>query len=54
MPEEKNCWKILKLISKLAAGSKVDYELEQKDGSPFKVKNLRIEEIMLEKEIEDE
>lgn len=50
MSEEKPCWRILKLLSKLAGGSKVDYELEHKDGLPSKVKNLKIEEIDLTKE----
>jgi hypothetical protein len=52
MPEEeKNCWKILKLISKLAGGSRVEYEIEHKDGLPHKLKNVRIEEISLDKDI---
>lgn len=42
------------MISKLAGGSKVDYELEHKDSLPFKVKNLRIEEIPLDRKIDEE
>ncbi len=49
--EEKPCWKILKLISKLARGSKVEYEIEHKDGLPHKIKNVRIEQIELDKDI---
>jgi hypothetical protein len=52
MSEEKNCWKILKLLSKLAQPNKIEYEIEHKDGLPFKVKNLKIEEICLEEKID--
>lgn len=41
----------MKLISRLANGSKLEYEIEHKDGLPFKAKNVRIEEIDLTKEI---
>ena len=51
--EEKNCWKILKLLSYLAGGSKIEYDIEHKDSLPFKVKNVRIDEINLTKGVED-
>ena len=50
--EEKNCWKILKLIADLAKPKKIEYEVEHKDGLPFKLKNVKIEEILLDKNID--
>ena len=50
----KNCWKILQFISNLAHGKKIEYEIELKDGLPFKIKNLKIEEVDLTKELREE
>ena len=51
--EEKNCWKVLKLLANLAHPKKIDYEVENKDGLPYKLKNVKIEEIDLNKEIKE-
>ena len=47
--EDKTVYDNLELLAKLANFKGVEYEIELKDGRPFKAKNVKIAEIDLTK-----
>ena len=47
--EDKTPYENLELIAQLANFKGVEYEIELKDGRPFKIKNVKIAEIDLTK-----